>query len=328
MKKFIGKVCIFGVYALIITVLVPVLIDPYNVFHKDKIRDNGIEPNKNYIKMSYVLDNPDKFDSFLFGSSRVGAIHTDKIEGENCYNMTYSVGLPAEHLANLKTMISNGIIPEKVYMGVDSISYTVDYESHYADKLKSPYEYSQTNPIDFFLLYLNPMDAVTSLSETLSNEKEEDYVSNFYEYGWWCGYDLTKQFDWTNVQISTGTGYYMDETLQQIQEMADLCQNNGIEFIVFTNPVYELIYEESLKQDYLVFLERLADITPYYNFSGINDITTNTDNYIDSSHYNAYIGDMILECICNGKQYDGLYEDGFGMYVTGENVDELLEILN
>ena len=98
MKKFLVKASFFGIFCLLVGVAFPLWLDPYNVFHAAHIRDNGITPNKNYIKMTYLLSHPDTFDALLFGSSRVGAIHTEKISGLKCYNMTYSAGLPEEHL--------------------------------------------------------------------------------------------------------------------------------------------------------------------------------------------------------------------------------------
>ena len=86
-------------------VIIPIYIDPYNVFHINNVRDNGIEPNANIIKMNKILNEPDKYNAYLFGSSRVGAIHTENISDVNCYNMTYSEGLPQEHLDNIKTFI-------------------------------------------------------------------------------------------------------------------------------------------------------------------------------------------------------------------------------
>lgn len=324
MKKFIWKVCVFAAYAFILTVVIPVLIDPYNIFHIDNIRYNGVEPNKNFIKMSYIIENPDKFDSLLFGSSRVGSIHVEKIVGEKCYNMTYSAGIPSEHLENIKTLIQNNVIPKKIYIGLDSLSYTEKGEEHYTEQLRCPYEYSQSKPKDFYLLYLNPYIAFKSLITTLKSEPQENYSKNFYEYGWWCEYDRETKMDWSLAKASIGKGSHLYETLDDIKEIVDICNDNGIELIVFTNPMYELTYEASIEKDYLMFLRELVLITPYYNFSGINDVTSNKSNYIDTSHYNAYVGDMILDCICNGVVDDSLYNAGFGVYVTNENVDEVI----
>lgn len=66
MKRFLRKIAPFLLFILILEIAIPMAVDPYNVFHWQKIRDNGVEPNSNYIKMQYILHNPDKFDSFLF----------------------------------------------------------------------------------------------------------------------------------------------------------------------------------------------------------------------------------------------------------------------
>ena len=88
MKRFLIKLLPFVLWIFLLMVVVPVAIDPYNVFHVENIRDNGIEPNKNFLKTEYVIRHPDRFDAFLFGSSRVSSIHSDRIEGYRCYNMT------------------------------------------------------------------------------------------------------------------------------------------------------------------------------------------------------------------------------------------------
>ena len=63
MKKFLWKICPFILFILVLEIAIPMAVDPYNVFHWRQIRDNGVEPNSNYIKMEYILHNPDKFDS-------------------------------------------------------------------------------------------------------------------------------------------------------------------------------------------------------------------------------------------------------------------------
>lgn len=126
MKRFLIKLLPFFLWIFLLMVVVPVTIDPYNVFHVENIRDNGVEPNKNFLKTEYVIRHPEKFDAFLFGSSRVSSIHSDKIESYRCYNMTYSEGVPKEHLDDLRAMLENGVRPRMVMVGVDSISFMID----------------------------------------------------------------------------------------------------------------------------------------------------------------------------------------------------------
>lgn len=324
MKKFIKKVLFFAAFCGIFMTAIPIAIDPYNVFHADNIRDNGIEQNSNYIKMNHILKNPTKFDAFLFGSSRVGSIHTENIEDVTCYNMTYSEGIPQEHLANLKTMIANNIIPKRIYLGIDSLSYTLNPREHQKEHSRVSYEYAKENPIDFLCLYFDPYIALQSLEITNSYSPVPGYAERFYHLGWWCDYGTPTTINPNNVII--GEYNFMDEVLNCISEMKTLCKENAIELIVFTNPMHYIAYYDS-GNDYLAFLKKLADITDYYNFSGLNDITLNHSHYVDTSHYNAETGDLILEYLAGNVPDENLLKQGFGMYVTSENVNELLSLL-
>src|SRR5690242_10358530 len=79
------------------------IIDPYGIFRSDYSRQR-IEPNGHFIKMRYVLNHPEKFDSFIFGNSRANNIDNTHIPGGQWYNMYYSLGFPKEHLADLQLM--------------------------------------------------------------------------------------------------------------------------------------------------------------------------------------------------------------------------------
>ena len=106
--------------------------------------------------------------------------------------------------------------------------------------------------------------------------------------------------------------------------MKELCDANNIKFVVFTNPMYYVTYEAALEQDYLTFLKELANITEFCNFSGYNDITTNSAYWIDNSHYNAEVSDMVLECIAFHAYYGNLYEQGFGYWLNKDNIDDFI----
>lgn len=327
MKKFISKIALFSIFCASLIVGISISIDPYNVFHLNNVRDNGIEPNKNFIKMNYILSNPQKYDSLLFGSSRVGSIHTDKIDNEHCYNMTYSEGIPAEHLDNIKTLIKNNVPIKKIYMGLDTLSYNIDPLAHQKEPMRASYEYLRSHPLDFLSFYLDSSTALSSLETSKAHVPQENLNELLYSYGWWCEYNAVQKLNPDTAYSIIGPSYCLDETLATIAEIVTICENANIELIVFTNPMYYVTYDDSLNYNYLEFIERLASITNFYNFSGINDITLNADNYTDSSHYNAEVGDLMIDCMCHQKCDDSLYSQGFGVYVTSENVDYILSLL-
>lgn len=242
MKKFLLKILIFALYALAVSVIIPFSLDPFNVLHWEHIRVNGVEPNKNYIKMKYILANPGKFDSFMFGSSRVGFIHTHKIIGEKCYNMTYSSGLPGWHLLNIKTFLDNGIRPKKIYIGLDWYSYPVSrsYNNQVHDPIRCPYEYLANDTQHFIKLYLDTSAAVKSLFFKFQSLHGVEIINTetFYEYGYGFGNGFSLDFDWKNPPSFVGGEFDIDLALGFIKETYDICRKNGIELVLFTHPMY------------------------------------------------------------------------------------------
>lgn len=326
MKRFVKKVLLYFAFCMMVSVIPSYLIDPYNVFHWKNIRNNGVDPNKNYINTKYILNNPDKFDGFIFGSSRVGAIHVEKITDIKIYNMWYAAGTPNENYQTLKTFIDGGVNINVVYVGLDSLSYTENPESHNSQYLRAQYQYLK-NAENIFDMYLLRPSIVLSSLKTISKGYDIDGFDTFYEYGWWCDYNQKKR-NVTYQKFSDTMTEVPDLVFQDIQNIKNLCDENGIKVVFFTNPLYISTYEKDVMyNNYFAFLERLADITDFYNFSSINNISCNGNNYIDYSHPNAYVGDIQIDAIFNDTVDSELYEQGFGWYVTKDNIDELLNLL-
>ncbi|MCR5746680.1 MAG: hypothetical protein K6G03_03140 [Lachnospiraceae bacterium] len=330
MKKFIIKCIVFALILGVIFIPFSVILDPYNVFHVSDPRNTGVEPNKNYMKMNNVIKHPDKYDSFLFGSSRVGFINVDKMDDGVYYDMMYSEGTPAEHLDNLKVMIKRGIIPKNVTIGLDDISYFVDPALHTGQLYRLPFPWDGTisDKAGFFLRYF---DLIT-LSESLDVMKDKkdndpDYPGRLLESGTENLF-IPTDFNYENAKAWWSDYYYpREQSLEEIRQIKELCDENGINLRIFTNPTHAMTYAKGMDNGYLVFLEELAEVTPYWNFSGFNDVTLNYSNYYETSHYSPAVGDMIIDVIYNGKTDERLLSEGFGMYVTSDNVGELIDIL-
>ena len=334
MKNFIIKVLIWGSACVAFTLLFCILIDPYNVFHPLDIRDNGVEPDKNYIKMVYILQNPDKFDSYMFGSSRVSSIHTEKLKGEKCYNMTYSSAVIWEHLDNIKTMVANNVKIKKIYVGLDSMSYTMDVRGREDDPLRQSYEYSKEHPFKFLVSHLDTANVFKSLNTIRKHKPDPDFGNRFYEYGWSMDYGLPGMDyyigAWSQPSIgdSPDADEQFDKVLDCVRELKGICEANDIELVIFLHPVLFKAYIASKPQSYQEFMRELAQITDYYNFSGVNDITVDYSNYTDPSHYTAEVGDILINIFNSGSVDEKLYEQGFGWHVDADNVEELIDVLN
>lgn len=331
MKKFVGKLVLFLLLFALMVFPLNMGLDPYNIFHADRIRDNGVEPNKNYIKTKFILDHKDDYDSYLFGSSRAGFIDVSKLPDGNWYNFSYSEGLPAEQYETLKTLISRGEIPKQVYLSVDNISYLVDpaYHEEQLYRKAFPYEGSVGDKIRFFASYLDSVTTLESLPVICSYEGDtQELQERMYSTG--CeNLNLDITFDETSTEAYWADYYEprIGEAVEEIRKFKQLCDDYDIELTVFTNPLYVTTYERAVDKGYLDFLEQLAHVTPFYNFSSYNEISMNSEYYFETSHYTPEAADKMMKIIQNGGDEHAMRAQGFGYYVTEENLADFMEIV-
>ena len=330
MKRFIKKCIIFILILSVLFLPLGVGLDPYNIFHWNHIRNNGVEPNKSYVKMMNILNNKDKFDSFLFGSSRAGFFDVSKMNDGKYYDMAYSEGLPGEHLQNIKDLLDRGVKIKNITMGVDDISYFVDPDFH-SDQLYRkafPWDGSLSDKAGFYLSYLDLVTLSQSI-EVIMKHKNTDpgYGARLLETGT-ENLSIEPDFHYDKLDPTWSDYYYpREESLDEIGEIVEICRENGIKLRVFTNPVNGYTYAKDIANGYIPFLKKLAKVTPYWNFSGFNNVTLDMSNYYETSHFSPEVADQIIDRIYNDKGDPELLEQGYGMYVTEENVEELMDIL-
>jgi hypothetical protein len=120
---------------------------------------------------------------------------------------------------------------------------------------------------------------------------------------------------------------FSEASFANLERMIALSRERGIRLVVYVPPVHAALLEamrvRDRWRDYRTWLRRLAKLTPYWDFSGYNTITTEKIErrmswYWDISHCRKAVGDMILDRIY-GSGTDGIPSD-FGVYVTAETV--------
>ncbi|MBQ8189435.1 MAG: hypothetical protein IJZ44_06620 [Lachnospiraceae bacterium] len=331
MKKFIIKLAQFLIMLAVLVIPFNVWADPYNVFHADNIRDNGVEPNKNYIKTRYILEHKEEYDSYLFGSSRAGFIDVSGLPDGNWYNFSYSEGLPREQYETLKTLIEQGEVPKQVYLSVDNIAFLVDPACHKGELYRQafPYHGSAAEKLRFYTSYLDTITTMEALSIVKGYEGDTAGLQQrMYSTG--CeklNLDITFNGEHAEAYWADYYEPRIDEAIADIALIVELCEEYDIALTVFTNPIYITTYERSVEKGYLEFLMQLAEVTPYYNFSGYNRISMNNEYYFETSHFRPEAGDIIMDIVANGGNDEEIYGQGFGWYVTPESLDGFKEII-
>lgn len=327
---------IFMMFVLV-TAISNYVIDFYNVFRgseKEIIEKNAV--NDRFVKMGYLQKNQylKKYDSYLWGSSRVQKTDV-QLTGEKTYNMGASVGMPEDCLRDLKQLKSHGASINKVYLGVDDFSYFEDYEKlvsgisrqsyeqqinkrykYYADLLINPkiietwgQEILRARPGGITLLHQNGMYLVPRETENQIEKNPAEYVQE-------------KRFE-TPTQSTFGGDSRLDNCIETIREIKQFCDENHIQFVPFFNPQHMTTYLHDDMELMNRFKKELVKISPFWDFSGVNYVTSNNYFWYETSHPRAFICDKILDTVSGRNQMTWVPD--FGVYVTEENVDAFCE---
>ncbi len=316
--------------------------DTFNVFHWKDIRFTEAEPNKNFIKTRYVLENPGKYNAFLFGSSRVGYIPPDRLPQElggsrlSWYNMTCSEGIPAEHYLTLQSFLNNGVRIAMVIVEFDNIPMYVSLTQHKHQLLRRPYQVYEENKWTFFRPYLK-FETPDTIKEELDGYVAEDHRAEhaiFYDYG---TNSLITDFGLTeNPQMkyfeAGHPGYPFKDSYKDLKDIVLLCREHDIELVLFTTPLFQTIYRNTVADGYFDFLRSVAQECAFYNFSTLNNFTKDPSYYFDCNHYRPILG-LFIEKILFGTDEERekvILESGddlFGMRIDAENVDYVLDRL-
>jgi len=327
-KRLIGKIILISVLSVIPLLAYNLILDPFSVLRKD-YDSMWICPNERFVKTDYILGNPEKYDSFLFGSSRVSQIPVrplNRATGGRFYNMAVVSGVAADSLAAIKLFLKNGVSIKNVVLGLDYFSFQMlplenlvrntVYPETCEEKAKFYYTFLTLQPDSGMLdeIRFDGKDVAYDLLGTGEYDflkKERDLVLHPDEHN--------RKF---MQPVFTICRRRMDTTLAEIREIVDICRSNSIRLTVFMNPCHASSY---LCDDIAFMNEaraRLAGLTDFWDFSAPSPITEDNFSYIDIIHYRKKVGYMLVERMFGMK---GAAPADFGTLVTRANAAAYLK---
>lgn len=330
MRRFVIKFAVFSVIVLGFFIVINVAIDPYNIFHYEYPRNNGIEANKNFIKTRYLLKHKDEFDSLLFGSSRAGFTDVEALPDGKYYNLCSSEAVPGEHVRLLKILIKHGFVPKNVTVMMDDISCFVDPAIHDQMLYRIPYpDDTISSWFDFYVKYCDILTTWEAYREVKDYVLEDDdYTARFRRSG---SERLNVPSSFSDEgQPGYWADYYelrIDAVMADIRELKQICADNGINLRIMTNPLYYKTYQRDIENGYIDFLYALAGEVDYWNFSSFSDITLDEHNYYETSHFIPSVSYRMMDTVYYDKVDQGLWNQGFGVKVSDENRDEFIYFL-
>jgi hypothetical protein len=115
------------------------------------------------------------------------------------------------------------------------------------------------------------------------------------------------------------------DTINEIEEIKNICASNNIKLVLFINPIHKTTYLDSDPLQLDAFKRELVKVRDYYDFSGLNSITIDNYCYYETSHYRYFVADMIL-----ARMFDDVslkVPEDFGVLVNKNNIEAHLHDL-
>lgn len=326
-KKYYIPVVIISAFLLFLTLpLLNYTTDQWRVLHKDyKQSYRGISPNKSFLKVAYLLDHKEKYDTILMGSSRSGYMDAGLIS-TRAYNMKFNFALASMHLHNLKILLKNKVKIKNLWLGVNDYVIWKNPQDHESDFQRRTYKENSIDQIDLYSFYLlkslNDRDIkILKGSHRLSTSEEmtNPDKSNMKTARARETYALEHPDKWikkmTDIKPTLlgydDTKYRIDQVIEELGEIVQLCKENNIKLTVFFYPSYYKTYLRFNQYKIEEFKRKLVSLTDFYDFYELNDISFDVSRWQDSSHFHASVGDAIITTIQENKRL-----------VTSENIEE------
>lgn len=255
------------------------------------------------------------FNNLILGTSRAGVLNGDLLNSI-LNGRTYNASLPAARISDMLKIFRyasqyNDI--RNVLIAVDLIEFR---------KGENTFEDSILN------YYFSLIPLLDYIFEDVDNAIYLDNGTNYY-----FAYEQNTKF---NVKASIKNhiisyvrpdGLYdrfesSDKMLEEFKRLINTCKEKGIGVKVVILPVYidhfNAMYAMGLGHDYENLLREISSVTEFYDFNGKNAISTNTDNYYDSSHTRTNLVDKQIIDAIYGKKATA---HSPGAYVTIDNIE-------
>ena len=311
------------------------VVDPFGIF-RSSFFPYQFQINERYLKIEHLKAHHQRYDTYLFGSSRIGTMQPDVVQkylpGSSVYNFTLASGNIYEYLLHLEYFLNQGFTVKNLLIQID-IENMARYGAHDSDNLRRLHP-DVTGESEYLYLahYLVEFFPKNIRRKIRNNLERHDYLE----------YDLEDGGAWTRREkeermredccryVANEASFHvkrerrirasdLEETVAAVKRIRKLCRDNGINLYLFTMAQNAHTMDTFKVDAYLAFLGALAKTGSYFDFSGYNSVTTNDCNYYEWSHYRPKVARWIAARIFHDSSVD--VPNDFGVWVTRENIE-------
>jgi len=312
-KKYFTRMVIIG--SLLLFSVLPIinyLVDFSRTLHHDyHARYEKYHFHELFLKVAYLIDHKNSYDTLVFGSSRGGFMDVKRIS-KNAYDMSHGFGTISTSLHSLKSILDNNVSVKHVWLGINDFDIWKDHTDELYKLIYHNNILKDSRLYAHWLFRFIPQSVQVikqhmPLVETQEVTNPESKV-NF-------GRKKAKSLKTSHRHIAAATlGYTgkfrIDAAIKELQELKKLCDDHHITLTAFMYPSYYKTFLRYDQKQIERFKRKLTSVLDFYDFYDLKQIALEDKNWFEGSHFTPSVGDYIIRHI---QQKDFL--------VTAKNID-------
>lgn len=291
-------------YAIILSISLPVLlvgvfalnslIDPLWHFHGNLITGKNYGYNERLSKLNLFLQHPEKYDCYIFGSSRTTLLDSKTIKGHRCFNFAFSGGEIGEIAAYAAYLSKRGHEPDFVIVGVDGFNFFSK------DVAKTIPEHIRKNltPPGFLIDYLT-VDALEFSLRTLFGSSP--LLPRYYDRDFSASILTdTPPYKPSAKNTDGRSKHFYVKNTEWYRRLTRAFRDAKFVFYVPPISVWKIreLERGNNLDDYLSGIYLVSQIAPVlYDFAIPSDITTDNSRTYDGSHFDLRTNELIAETL-------------------------------
>ena len=288
--------------------------------------------NPRVAKISYLDQHHDQYDSYIIGASSSSSFPTEQLNtyfdasfynlvmyGADMLDVEQTCQYLVDHYTVKNLVVSVDIHNAQVYhVEQDPLTYNLHWKV------------DGSSPLLFYAKYLlsNPRNGWTKLQRLQTDPYlQQSYLVFDQQTG---AYDKSRRdvepigdlesylakssyAVFSNYPEGSADLPYLEDCMQSIARIRDLCREQGVNLTVVCPPMYYAYLEYYSPEDQAAFRDALAEVTPYWDFT-LSSASYEPRYFYDDTHFRNCLGEMALARMFGDSSV--YVPEDFGEYVS------------
>jgi hypothetical protein len=346
-KKWVAVFSGAGIFMMLLVICVNYVVDPFSITGQNLLNIKLKMVSDDRTEKVEVLRNRPRYNNVMLGSSRVylmNPLMVSRYIGGTTYNLGVGTAQPEDHLGFLLLLEKMDKFPSSVILGLDFYSFNKNLETNKYFIRNEDINFlhiSSANTSELVgLLSLKMLKASVQTLKVHFGLKHAE--RHFDENG--ASSEGSTVFDYYPIKNKEEDIYAMakrnrssdfiynpkyidvsEDRVSYLKRVVALCKKHNARLVVFITPLYgkllrDIYKDENLNRQLKKFKGHLAEITTYYDFLTLNEISRDARYFGDPSHVRATTGNMILAKLFADESVE--LPDDFGVLVDKLEVDQ------